>query len=278
MITMQRVQPEIKKIQQKYKDDRTKQNEELLKFYQENKINPLAGCLPLLVILPIGIAVLGTFRRGGLPAHVPRTGTFDKLYVQLCGGFGTKAMVGPDAPHYCNTQLSKASAAGHPPAVLKFLGLNLDLSAAQAMKNGLISASPYFVLLVIVVLTGWYQVRQTQARQLRHGGAPPNSQMQTITRIMPIFFGAISFGFNSATTLYFAVSNAWRIGQQHFVLGKMYEEELQKKEGLASNGKAKAKPADDVVPPADATPSNGTPNRDGPSANAARRKKKKRKR
>ncbi len=43
MILMQRVQPEIKKIQQKYKDDRAKQNEELLKYYQENKINPLAG-------------------------------------------------------------------------------------------------------------------------------------------------------------------------------------------------------------------------------------------
>ena len=56
MIQMQRVQPEIKKIQQQYKDDRAKQNEELLKFYQENKINPIAGCLPILVTLPIGIA------------------------------------------------------------------------------------------------------------------------------------------------------------------------------------------------------------------------------
>ena len=52
MIQMQRVQPEIKKIQQKYKDDKQKQNEELLKFYQENKINPLAGCLPLIITVP----------------------------------------------------------------------------------------------------------------------------------------------------------------------------------------------------------------------------------
>src|SRR5207253_515837 len=51
MIQMQRVQPEIKKIQQKYKDDRAKQNEELLKFCQENKINQLACCLPLLLFL-----------------------------------------------------------------------------------------------------------------------------------------------------------------------------------------------------------------------------------
>ena len=74
MILMQRVQPEIKKIQQKYKDDRAKQNEELLKYYQENKINPLAGCLPLLLILPIGIAVFDTFRRPAIQYHIPRIG------------------------------------------------------------------------------------------------------------------------------------------------------------------------------------------------------------
>ena len=54
MIQMQRVQPEVKKIQAKYKDDKAKQNEELLKFYQENKINPLSGCLPMIITIPIG--------------------------------------------------------------------------------------------------------------------------------------------------------------------------------------------------------------------------------
>src|SRR5688500_18891795 len=53
MMTMQALQPEMKKIQAQYKDDRQKLNEELLKFYKENKINPLGGCLPLLVQAPI---------------------------------------------------------------------------------------------------------------------------------------------------------------------------------------------------------------------------------
>ncbi len=76
-----------------------------------------------------------------------------------------------------------------------------------------------------MILTGWYQVRQTQARQSKSGGAPANAQMQAVTKIMPIFFGVISYGFSAATTIYFVVSNTWRIGQQHFVLNKMYEEE-----------------------------------------------------
>ena len=277
MILMQRVQPEIKKIQQKYKDDRQKQNEELLKFYQENKINPLAGCLPLLIILPIGIAVLGTFRRGGLPAHVPKTGTFNALYTNLCSGW-IKAKAA--APNSSAKELKSCNEfiLAHPPKVLHFLGLNLNLSAAQAVKDGLGTAAPYFILLALVILTGWYQVRQTQARQLRSGGAQPNAQMQTITKIMPIFFGAISYGFVSATTLYFAVSNAWRIGQQHFVLNKMYEEEGLLRDGAKGNGKSKAPPEDVIEVPEDARPGDAVERKNGPSPNAARRKKKKRKR
>src|SRR5574341_1321945 len=62
MIAMQRVQPEVKKLQAKYKGDRQKLNEEMMKFYQENKINPLAGCLPLLVQLPIFFSLFRVLR------------------------------------------------------------------------------------------------------------------------------------------------------------------------------------------------------------------------
>ena len=274
MILMQRVQPEIKKIQQKYKDDRQKQNEELLKFYQENKINPLAGCLPLLLILPIGIAVLGTFRRSGVQYHVPRSGTFSKLYIDLCGN--TKI-----SPKDCGTQISK-----HTPSALHFLGMHLNTSAASAVSSGIGTAIPYLVLLILVILSGWYQVRQTQARQLQSGTAAPNAQMQAVTKIMPIFFGVISYGFNAATTIYFVVSNGWRIGQQHFVLGKMYEEEHQRPKPAASSGDDGNGNGDGGTPakgPAAKSGSGDGPRSSGngagaPSANAARRKKKKRRR
>lgn len=262
MILMQRVQPEIKKIQQKYKDDRQKQNEELLKFYQENKINPLAGCLPLLLILPIGIAVLGTFRHPGIQYHIPRSGTLSKLYVDICGNTHT-------TPSACGHAIKNS-----PPAALHFLGMNLNWSAANAVPHGFGTAWPYFVLLGLVILSGWYQVRQTQSRQAT-AGSPVNAQMQAVTKIMPIFFGVISYGFNAATTIYFFVSNAWRIGQQHFVLNKMYEEEHAPRPtaGAAPTGTAALKEPD--PPPSSSSSRNGSP---GPSPNAARRKKKKRKR
>jgi YidC/Oxa1 family membrane protein insertase len=54
---MQKLQPELKKIQQKYKDDKEKQNKAVSEFMQENKMNPLAGCMPLLVQFPVLIAI-----------------------------------------------------------------------------------------------------------------------------------------------------------------------------------------------------------------------------
>ena len=59
MAELQRIQPKIKELQQKYKDDKEKLQEETLKFYQENKVNPLGGCLPMLIQMPILFALYG---------------------------------------------------------------------------------------------------------------------------------------------------------------------------------------------------------------------------
>jgi YidC/Oxa1 family membrane protein insertase len=247
MIQMQRVQPEMKKIQQKYKDDRQKQNEELLKLYQEHKINPLAGCLPLIVTLPIGIAVFRTFNLG-VQRHIPQSGPFNKLYNDICTpkmvALGNQLAQAHNPPVKLKSSLNACTYGldhypkGKTPPVFRFLGMNLNWSAheVQSQLSGhWIQWIPYFLLIALVIFTGWYQVRQTQARQAKQGSAQPNAQMQAITKIMPVFFGIITYGLNAATTMYFLVSNAWRIGQQHFVLNKMYEEEMNKpKPGAAS--------------------------------------------
>jgi YidC/Oxa1 family membrane protein insertase len=62
MQSLTRLQPEIKQLQQKYKDDKQRMNQEMMKFYQENKVNPLGSCLPLLAQLPIFIALFYMLR------------------------------------------------------------------------------------------------------------------------------------------------------------------------------------------------------------------------
>ncbi len=62
---MKKWQPEIKKLQDKYKNDKEKQGQEMMKFYKENKVNPLGGCLPLLLQLPIFFALFRLLAEGG---------------------------------------------------------------------------------------------------------------------------------------------------------------------------------------------------------------------
>jgi YidC/Oxa1 family membrane protein insertase len=185
MIAMQRVQPEIKKLQAKYKGDRQKLNEEMMKFYQENKINPLAGCLPLLVQLPIFFSLFQVLRNP--QKYVPKDSS---LYHALCDG----ANCAKDQVNH-----------------LKFLGMDLQLSATDA-HSSIINAAPYFLLVGLVILTGFLQTRQAQKRT-----PAANKQMGMVMRVLPIFFGLISLSFPSGLVLYFFVSNLWRLGQQEVI-------------------------------------------------------------
>src|SRR6185312_1927527 len=69
MQEMQRLAPQIQALKENYKDDKQRQQQEMMKFYQENKINPLASCLPLLLQLPVFIS-LSYMLRTDLKKHI----------------------------------------------------------------------------------------------------------------------------------------------------------------------------------------------------------------
>jgi YidC/Oxa1 family membrane protein insertase len=62
MQALQRLQPEMKRIQERYKDDKQRQQQEMMKFYQEHGVNPLASCLPLLLQLPFFLSLFYLLR------------------------------------------------------------------------------------------------------------------------------------------------------------------------------------------------------------------------
>jgi YidC/Oxa1 family membrane protein insertase len=192
MIAMQRVQPEVKKLQAKYKGDRQKLNEEMMQFYKENKINPLAGCLPLLAQLPIFFSLFRVLRDP--EKYVP---TDSSLYAALCHGAGD----------VLRTVEACAEKVNH----LSFLGMDLQLSATDAHSSAL-NAAPYFILVGLVILTGFAQTRQAQKRT-----PAANKQMGMVMRVLPVFFGLISLQFPAGLVLYFFVSNLWRLGQQEVI-------------------------------------------------------------
>jgi YidC/Oxa1 family membrane protein insertase len=220
MMVMQQLQPEMRKIQQKYKDDRQKLNEELLKFYKENDINPLGGCLPLLVQMPIFIVLYQVLQ--GLTRRASGLG-FDVGWVSgqlVTGQVPTKpedpvrtfdpAYVAPDTTLYQNL---------HGSTTMTAFGIDLAESCSQALSKGIVHALPFIILIAIVAATGFIQQKQIQGR---NPNAQVNPQQQMLMRIMPVFLPVISFGLPAGLVLYFAVSNLYRIGQQAFISRSIY--------------------------------------------------------
>ncbi|HEX2070845.1 MAG TPA: YidC/Oxa1 family membrane protein insertase [Thermoleophilaceae bacterium] len=79
MQRLQVLQPEMKKIQERYKDDRQRMNQEMMKFYQENKVNPLGSCLPLLLQIPFFIALFELLRSDSFKADIASNAAFGPI-------------------------------------------------------------------------------------------------------------------------------------------------------------------------------------------------------
>jgi YidC/Oxa1 family membrane protein insertase len=222
MMAMQQLQPDMKKIQTQYKDDREKLNEELLKFYKENNINPLGGCLPLLVQMPVFLVLFQVLR--GLTRRESDLGTYSGWATGLTNA-GDTLVEAPDSvtervfdPAFLDPS-SKMYEALSGSYEMNFLGIDLSESASQALSEGIVHAIPYLVLILLVAFTGWFQQRQIQGR---NPAATQNPQQQMIMKLMPILLPVISFSLPGGLVLYFLVSNAYRIGQQAWITRTLY--------------------------------------------------------
>jgi YidC/Oxa1 family membrane protein insertase len=233
MLQMQRLQPEMKRIQEKYKNDRERMNQELMAFYQEHKINPLGGCLPIVAQMPVFIVMYQllrglTTRPGGLGTGVGhiagQTGLGDPLTPWVyTDQFFQPQHLNPDTTMY------KALAGTND---MNFLGMDLALTPSQALKTGLLIAVPYFLLLAIMLVTGIVQNRQLQARNT---SGNVNPQQQAIMKFMPFFLPVFSFGFPAGLALYWCTQNLCRIGTNHYITKSVYSKEHEARASSGSN-------------------------------------------
>lgn len=226
MIAMQALQPEIKRLQTKYKgaENRQKLNEELMALYKEKGINPAGGCLPMFLQMPFLIILYDTIKgltnavkvKGVLraePRYIPKPkGTtisfVDKLYHSLVAS----------------------------PGKMVSFGMNL---ANKPFGHGLTTGQriPYFVFVAIAVALQFIQMRRMNSRNPQ---AQANKQMQTIQKITPILFAYIYFLVPAAVVIYMIVSTLIRIGTQEVMFGTGM---VQMPGAERQIGGAKAKPA-----------------------------------
>ena len=194
MKAMQEIQPLVKDLQKKHKDDRQQLNEEMVALYKEKGVNPAAGCLPMIVQLPIWFSLfrlLQSFRPGD--ADNTRFLTAD-------------------------SNLGEAIAAGD----TGFLGMDMVVSPSEAISDGIGGAIPYLLLVVFIIVTGYNQQAQLTRKRAKDGSAANDTaqarQMQTFTKVLPVVFGFISFSLLAGVDLYIASGQIVRIGQQSFII------------------------------------------------------------
>jgi YidC/Oxa1 family membrane protein insertase len=240
---MQDIQPEVKRLQKELKGDREELNKQLMALYQERGVNPAAGCLPLLVQMPIWFALFNVLRTGsGIPEDSDLAAVVDPARDALKAGVALTADVFDG---------------------VRFLGMNLLASPSQAVSlDNVVASIPYIILILIIVAAGYYQ--QVQTTRTRKGNADQGQAaqgMQTAMKIMPVFFGFISWSLPSGLGLYFATSNLFRIGQQTLILR------------MDEGGDEKEKP---VAPPSDSPKDEGTNSNGGPSQHASKKRNRRR--
>jgi YidC/Oxa1 family membrane protein insertase len=193
------LQPELKRLQAQHKNDRQALNEAMMAFYKEHSINPLGGCLPMLLQMPVFIimyrVIHGLIDKGG-PKYIAKS---SDLYRAIENdGFGH----------------------------MKEFGIDLAKSASN-VGGGIGSAWPYYLMVGMVVATGFVQARQMSSRQSAQA-AQANAQAQMIQKIFPVLFGVISLSIPAGVVVYFIVSNLFRIAQQ----GLMYKFDPQLKSAV----------------------------------------------
>jgi len=240
MKAMQEIQPEIKRLQKELKHDKQAQQAAMMELYKEKGVNPAAGCLPLLMQMPIWFALFSVLRSFASSNPLKWVSTGSDLEAAILNG---------DTLGFLGMDLTRTPSA---------VGFGETVDGVQ-IAGDLVAAIPYFITIILVMATAYYQQKQTMARS-KDQNQPPQPG-QAIMKIFPFFFGFISFNMPAGLVVYFAASQIFRIGQQALIIG-LDDKHIAQKAAKAKEIK-KQKPAADPTPSGDdassGSPTTGTP-------------------
>jgi YidC/Oxa1 family membrane protein insertase len=200
MLKMQSHMPKLQEIRKKYKNDKTRLNEETMKFYKENGINPLGGCLPLVAQLPVFWSLFNVLK--AIAQWKP----------------GTTPAYGMTVPFVSS---------GHS---AKIFGISLyDQFLHPAAGES--STSRYLIVVFVLISAGttFLTMRQSQKRGMMNQTAPDPDQpgaaaAQAMSKNMMYiapFFALTGLYWQFGLVLYWVTTNVWTLGQQHFLFRRL---------------------------------------------------------
>lgn len=256
MLQMQRHQPELKRLQAQYKDDRERLNQEMMAFYKENGINPLSGCVPVLMQAPIFIILYQvlrgiTTRSGGSASGIGR------VAGQLATGKPFEPWKLHDQvfqPQHLDAK-SELFTSLHATTKMSFFGVDLAISPLDAVRIGLVTSIPFLALVVLMLISQIIQNRQIQGRSQN---SQINPQQQAIMKFLPFMLPLFSFQFPAGLGLYYFIQGLCRIGLQGYITKAVYAPHHASMPADADTPDKGAKAADKGAKAADKTTTGDT--------------------
>ncbi|SEE90775.1 membrane protein insertase YidC [Streptomyces sp. Ag109_O5-10] len=189
---MQTLQPEMKKIQERYKNDKQRQSEEMMKLYKESGTNPLSSCLPILAQSPF----------------------FFALYHVL-NGIATGSTIG-----VINESLLASARKAHifgAPLAAKFTDGSSKVEALGASLTDVRVVTA--VMIVLMSASQFYTQRQLMTKNVDTTVKTPFMQQQKMLMyVFPVMFAVFGINFPVGVLVYWLTTNVWTMGQQMYVI------------------------------------------------------------
>ena len=180
MARMQGLQPEMKAIQAKYKEDKQRQQQEMMKFYKENNVNPLGSCLPMVAQLPVFISLYYMLR--------------ESLRVDICPAWQRAHN------HGVLSTAHTVACGSHGASSFLFVG-DITNKAAGA------------TLVILIIL----YVGSQLGSSLMMSAATMDPTQRKIMLFMPLIFVLFVIRFPAGVLVYWITTNLWTVGQQYIV-------------------------------------------------------------
>jgi len=196
MLEMQRLQPEMRRLQAEFKGDRQKMNEAMMKMYQEHKVNPMASCLPIAAQMPVFI-----------------------IMFQALHGLISKAADGVTfAPKYLNKTSELYQSLVGKTEMVSF-GIDLALKPVDAVRDNFATGLIYVFLVAALAALYFAQQKMVASRTV----SPTMSATQAkIMQYLPVFFAVFQLFLPTGLIVYYMVQAVIRIGQQQYITQRFY--------------------------------------------------------
>jgi YidC/Oxa1 family membrane protein insertase len=205
---MQELQPEMEKLKKKYGKDQERLSQETMKLYKEKGINPMGGCLPLLIQMPIWFGLLAAIRYCIPSTPLDLFQFSQNIYHWLPGVIGIV------------------------PLQSTFLGMDLGLPPSMAQWWS-------YSLPLLVGLTSWLQQKllspSTPSSPASSDSPPSQTEMMSkqMQIMMPLMFMMFTLSYATGLSIYFIISSLIRIAQYYLIRNGKQEESTTSKSTLA---------------------------------------------